>query len=58
MHRDQLTYRYPRTLIEAFGCDADTAVALHGPYRRPPEFRGLLGVVAVLLGLLLLGTVL
>lgn len=30
-----LSYRYPRTLIEAFGCDAETAVAIHGPYRKP-----------------------
>lgn len=32
--RDLITYRYPRTLIEAFGCDARSAVAVHGPYRR------------------------
>jgi len=34
--RDLITYRYPRTLIEAFGCDARSAVAVHGPYRRAP----------------------
>lgn len=34
--RDPITYRYPRTLIEAFGCDARSAVAIHGPYRRTP----------------------
>lgn len=34
--RDPITYRYPRTLIEAFGCDAQSAVAVHGPYRRVP----------------------
>lgn len=34
--RDPITYRYPRTLIEAFGCDAQSAVAVHGPYRRAP----------------------
>ena len=34
--RDLITYRYPRTLIEAFGCDAQSAVAVHGPYRRVP----------------------
>lgn len=26
-HRDPLTYRHPRTLIDAFGCDASSAVA-------------------------------
>lgn len=25
MPRDSLTYRHPRTLIEAFGCDASNA---------------------------------
>ena len=35
--RDPITYRYPRTLIEAFGCDAQSAVAIHGPYRRVPS---------------------
>ena len=34
--RDLITYRYPRTTIEAFGCDARSAVAIHGPYRRVP----------------------
>lgn len=28
MH-DPLTYRYPRTMIDAFGCNAAEAVALH-----------------------------
>jgi hypothetical protein len=33
-----LTYRYPRTLAEAsmrYACDAQDAIAMHGPYRRP-----------------------
>lgn len=36
--RDPLTYRYPRTLIDAFGCDATQAVALH-KYKAPPHKR-------------------
>ena len=36
--RDPLTYRYPRTLIDAFGCDATQAVALH-KYKSPPHKR-------------------
>lgn len=33
-YRDPLTYRYPRTSIQAFGCDAYSAKAIHH-YRRP-----------------------
>lgn len=29
-----LTYRYPRTLVDAFGCDARSAQAIHR-YKRP-----------------------
>lgn len=29
MPRDLLTYRHPRTLDEAFGCDADSACPVH-----------------------------
>lgn len=36
--RDPLTYRYPRTLIDAFGCDATQAVAIH-KYKAPPHKR-------------------
>lgn len=43
-----LTYRYPRTLIEAFGCDAETAVAIHGPYRRPLAADNWIAVIAVI----------
>ena len=32
--KDPLTYRHPRTLVQAFGCDASTAVAIHR-YKRP-----------------------
>ena len=42
-----LSYRYPRTLIEAFGCDAETAVAIHGPYRKPLAADTWIAVVAV-----------
>lgn len=33
-YRDPLTYRYPRTSIQAFGRDAYSAKAIHH-YRRP-----------------------
>lgn len=34
-HTDPLTYRYPRTLNEAFGCDATSAYAVtHHKFRR------------------------
>jgi hypothetical protein len=36
MH-DPLTYRYKRTLIDAFGCDATQAVAIHK--YKPPMHR-------------------
>lgn len=36
--RDPLTYRYPRTMIDAFGCDATQAVVLH-KYTTPPHKR-------------------
>lgn len=48
MNDKQLTYRYPRTLIEAFGCDAETAVAIHGPYRRPLVTDDRIAIVAVI----------
>ena len=35
---DKLTYRYPRTMAEAasrYPCNAQDAIAVHGPYRRP-----------------------
>ena len=54
--RDPLTYRYPRTLIEAFGCDATQAVAIHKyPTPLPKRFffalirHGWMLVVAALL---------
>ena len=46
--RDRLTYRYPRTLLEAFGCDANTAVAVHGPYKKPSDSTVVLSVIAAL----------
>jgi len=55
MYRDQLTYRYPRTLIEAFGCDAETATAVHGPYKKPQDFKELLAIVLVLSAVLAVG---
>ena len=33
-HRDHLTYRDPRTSIQAFGCDANSARAIYH-YKRP-----------------------
>lgn len=33
-YRDPLTYRYPRTSVQAFGCDAYSAQAIHR-YKRP-----------------------
>ena len=32
--KDPLTYRYPRTSIQAFGCDASSAQAIYR-YKRP-----------------------
>lgn len=52
---DKLTYRYPRTIIEAFGCDAETAVAIHGPYRKTDALRPLLWVAVLLLALAVVG---
>lgn len=34
MTRDSLTYRYARTTLDAFGCDARSAVAIER-HRRP-----------------------
>lgn len=31
--RDPLTYKYPRTLVEAFGCDAQSANPIEGPFK-------------------------
>lgn len=53
--RDRLTYRFPRTLVEAFGCDAETAIAVHGPYRKTDTLRPLLWVAVLLLALTVVG---
>ena len=54
--RDLITYRYPRTLIEAFGCDAQSAVAVHGPYRRVSgTIQFIFRVCVVIVALFLLG---
>ena len=37
-HFDPLTYRYPRTSIEAFGCNAEEAVAIHRIKKEPMNF--------------------
>lgn len=56
--RDLITYRYPRTLIEAFGCDAQSAVAVHGPYRRVPDpVQSIFRVCVAIVVLFLLGVV-
>ena len=46
-----IPYRYPRTLIETFGCDAETAVAIHGPYRRPLVADTWIGIAVTLVTL-------
>lgn len=38
MTRDHLTYRFPRTLVQAFGTDARSAVAIER-HRRPLQQR-------------------
>lgn len=38
MSQDMLTYRYPRTSIQAFGCDARSACAVYR-YKRPMQAR-------------------
>lgn len=53
--RDRLTYRYPRTLVEAFGCDAETAIAVHGPYRKPLATDDRIAVAAVIVCLVGIG---
>lgn len=53
--RDLITYRYPRTLIEAFGCDARSAIAVHGPYRAPSLTRFVLKVSLVMMVVIVLG---
>lgn len=46
-HTDYLTYRHPRTLNEAFGCDAVSACAVsHHRFRRVRLVRWLLRAVA------------
>lgn len=49
------TRRFPRTLLEAFGCDATSAVAITR-YRRPlsSTVADYLGAVLVAVGLLVL----
>lgn len=51
--KDMLTYRHPRTLVQAFGCDAKSAVAITR-YRRPLGERvaDYLTVVVIAAGLL------
>lgn len=52
-HRDSLTYRYKRTLLEAFGCDASSAVAITR-HRRPLAYlvADYLAAVVIAAGLL------
>ena len=53
-----ITYRCPRTPIEAFGRDAQSAVAVHGPYRRAPStIQFIFRVCAAIVILFLLGTI-
>lgn len=44
--RDPLTYKYPRTLVEAFGCDAQSANPIEGPFKS--EWEGLTDVLITL----------
>lgn len=48
--KDALTYRFPRTLVQAFGCDAHSAVAITR-HKRPLSER----VADVLLAVLIAG---
>lgn len=52
--RDYLTYRYPRTILEAFGCDARSATAIYGPYRRTPGPVRFIFKISITLGALFL----
>lgn len=42
--KDPMTYRYPRNLIDAFGCDADSAYAIHH-YQTPLTKRLFFGLI-------------
>lgn len=46
-HADLLTYKHPRTMIEAFGCDVDNAVAIER-YKPKGLIEGVLDVLTAL----------
>lgn len=48
MTRDTLTYRFPRTLVQAFGTDAQSAVAIER-HKRPLADRVADWMLAVLI---------
>lgn len=54
MTRDALTYRFPRTLVQAFGTDARSAVAIER-HRRPLSARVADVLTAVALAAFILG---
>lgn len=54
MSRDILTYRYPRTTGEAFGCDATSAHAIERT-RKPLAARITDAISAVVMGLIFCG---
>lgn len=53
------TRRFPRTVLEAFGPDAETARPIHGPYRRAPGWASaallIIGVAALVGSLYVVG---
>ena len=54
MTRDTLTYRFPRTLVQAFGTDARSAVAIER-HRRPLSARVADWMTAAALAAFILG---
>lgn len=54
MNRDHLTYRYPRTMNEAFPCDARSAHAIERT-RRPSGERVVDTIGGVVIGLIFTG---
>lgn len=58
MNDKLLTYRYPRTMAEAcarYACDAQDAIAVHGPYRKPLAADNWIAVIAVVVCLVGIG---
>lgn len=47
-HYDPLTYRFPRTSIQAFGCDGYEAIALHKPSKAPVTVKDVVCYIAAI----------